>query len=68
MFSAIRRFFRWLRSFWPWARRVHAGTPNIYTVSTIDQFPEATPGDLCLVLSEDRLWVKNSDLGWDMVL
>lgn len=68
MFVAIRRFFRWFRSLWPWARRVHDGTPSIYVAPTIAEFPQAKPGDLCLVLSEDRLWVKNGKSSWDMVL
>lgn len=68
MFALIRRSFRWLRSLWPWARRVHDGTPCIYVTQTIASFPEANSGDLCLVMSEDRLWVKNSGSGWDMVL
>ena len=70
MFSRIGRFFRWLLSLWPWTRRVHhgtQGTPSIYVVSTIAGFPSANPGDLCLVQSENRLWVKNRGSGWDMV-
>ena len=67
-FTMLLRFFRWFRSLWPWARCVYQGPPSIYVVSTIAQFPKANPGDLCLVQSEDRLWVKNRTSGWDMVM